>query len=72
VAARIKEQLGIEVELRDGPFGRAAVIVDGETVASTGLSGWLPRTRIVIDRVRAKLTRQDLGGTAEPQPKAKA
>jgi hypothetical protein len=60
VAARIHEELGIEVELRDGPFGRADVIVDGETVASTGLSGWLPRTRIVIDRVRVKLTRPEL------------
>jgi len=55
VAARIQAELGIEVELRNGPFGRAAVLVDGEKVASTGLSGWLPPTRVVIDRIKAKL-----------------
>ena len=55
MAARIQAELGIEVELRDGPFGRAAVLVDGEKVASTGLSGWLPSARVIIDRVRASL-----------------
>ena len=55
MAARIREELGIEVELRDGPFGRAAVLVDGEKVASTGLSGWLPSARIIIGRIKAKL-----------------
>jgi hypothetical protein len=55
VAARLRKELGIEVELRDGPYGRADVLVDGETVAKTGLSGWLPRTSVVVERVRAKL-----------------
>ena len=55
MAARIREELGIEVELKDGPFGRADVIVNGENVATTGLSGWLPRTRVIIERVKARL-----------------
>jgi len=55
----MEAELGIEVELSDGPFGRAAVLVDGEKVASTGLSGWLPPTRVVIDRVKSKLGSQE-------------
>jgi hypothetical protein len=55
VAARLREALGIEVALEDGPFGQAKVLVDGEVVASTGLSGWLPRTSVIIDRVREAL-----------------
>lgn len=41
--------------MKDGPFGRADVFVNGETVAKTGLSGWLPRTSVVVERVRLKL-----------------
>ena len=55
MAAKIEAELGIKVELRDGPFGRAAVLVDGQKVAGTGLSGWLPPTRVVIERIKASL-----------------
>ncbi len=56
MAARIREELGVDVEVADGPFGRASVLVDGEQVAGTGLSGWLPPTRVIISRIRAKLS----------------
>ena len=55
MAARLRRELGIEVELKDGPFGRADVFVNGETVATTGLGGWLPRTRVILERVKASL-----------------
>ena len=55
MAARIEGELGIDVELKDGPFGRAAVLVDGEKVATTGLSGWLPPARIIIKRIESML-----------------
>lgn len=55
MAARLRKELGVEVALEDGPYGQATVLVDGEAVARTGLSGWLPRTRTILERVRAKL-----------------
>ena len=57
MAARIQAELGIDVELIDGPFGRAAALVAGEKVAGTGLSGWLPPARILIERIRVRLNR---------------
>ncbi len=56
MAARIRRELDVEVEVKDGPYGRAAVLVDGEQVASTGLTGWLPSSRVIIGRVKAKLS----------------
>ena len=55
MAADLRKRLGIEVALEDGPYGQAKVLVDGETVARTGLWGWLPRTRTILERVRARL-----------------
>ncbi len=55
MAARIRRELGIEVELVDGPYGRAAVLVDGQEVARTNWAGWLPSGRTVVERVKAKL-----------------
>ena len=55
MAARLREALGIDVVLEDGPYGQAHVLVDGETVARTGVLGWLPRTSTILERVRSKL-----------------
>jgi hypothetical protein len=55
VADRLRKELGIEVALEKGPYGRATVLVDGVCVAQTGLSGWLPRTSVVVARVREAL-----------------
>ncbi len=55
MAERLRQEFGSDVELKDGPFGRADVAVNGETIAKTGLSGWLPRTKVIIERVKAKL-----------------
>ena len=56
MAKKLNQELGIEVELRDGPYGRASVVVNGEVIAKTGLSGWLPRANVIIERARARLT----------------
>ena len=45
----------MEVGSVAGPYGQAAVLVDGAVVAATGWSGWLPRTRVVLERVKAAL-----------------
>ncbi len=55
MAKRLQQEFGIEVEMKDGPYGRAKVMVNGETIAKTGLSGFLPRTSVIIERTRAKL-----------------
>ncbi len=48
--------LGVEVDRLAGPYGQASVLVDGRVVARTDGTGWLPRSGIVIERVRAALT----------------
>lgn len=63
MAAHLRRELGIEVAMENGPYGRATVLVDGETVASTGLSGWLPRTSTILERVRTKLAAPPPGVT---------
>ena len=45
----------MEVESLAGPYGQAAVLVDGKVVAATGWTGWLPSSRVVLERVRAAL-----------------
>ena len=42
--------------MKDGPFGSAKVFFNGETVASTGISGWLPRTSVIIKRIKSRLS----------------
>jgi hypothetical protein len=55
VAGRIREELGVEVDLLQGPYGQATVLVDGAVVARTNWTGWLPPGRTVLERVKAKL-----------------
>jgi len=58
VAARLRRELGIEVEMVRGHYGEYKVLVDGETVVDGGpmvILGLMPSTRMVIDKVRARL-----------------
>lgn len=55
MAGRIRKELGVEVDLLDGPYGQAAVLVDGTVVARTNWTGWLPPSRTVLERVKTKL-----------------
>ena len=55
MAKKLRQVLGIEAELRDGPYGRASVILNDEVIAETGISGWLPRASVIIERAKARL-----------------
>ena len=59
VAARLRRELGTEVEMERGRYGEFKVLVDGETVVDGGALaalGVLPSGRKVLDAVRAKLS----------------
>jgi hypothetical protein len=59
VAARLRRELGTEVEMVRGRYGEFKVLVDGETVVDGGALaalGVLPSGRKVLDAVRAKLS----------------
>jgi hypothetical protein len=59
VAARLRRELGEEVEMVHGRYGEFKVLVDGETVVDGGALtalGVLPSGRKVLDAVRAKLS----------------
>jgi hypothetical protein len=59
VAARLRRELGTEVELIRGHYGEFKVLVDGETVIDAGALaalGVLPSGRKVVAAVRARLS----------------
>ena len=59
MAARIRRELGAEVEMEKGRYGNFKVLVDGNTVIDGGALaalGVLPSTRKVLDAVRAKIS----------------
>jgi hypothetical protein len=56
VAKRLRRELGIDVEMKDGPFGRASVMVNGKTIARTGITG-LPRASVIVQRAKTQLSR---------------
>jgi hypothetical protein len=59
VAARLRRELGSDVEMVPGRYGEFKVLVDGETVVDGGALaalGVLPSGRKVVDAVRARLT----------------
>jgi hypothetical protein len=59
VAARLRRELGTEVEMERGRYGEFKVLLDGETVVDGGALaalGVLPSGRKVLDAVRAKLS----------------
>jgi len=59
VAAKLRRELGIEVEMAHGRYGEFKVMVDGDTVIDGGAAaflGVLPTRREVVDAVRARLS----------------
>ena len=59
VAARIRRELHVDVELEKGRYGQFEVLVDGQTVIDGGALaalGVLPSGRKVLDAVRARLS----------------
>jgi hypothetical protein len=58
VAARLRRELGSEIEMVKGRYGEFKVLVDGQTVVDAGALaalGVLPSGRRVVDAVKAKL-----------------
>ena len=58
MAARLRRELGIEVDTIRGHYGEYKVLVDGNTVIDGGptvVLGLLPSARTVVDKVRARL-----------------
>jgi hypothetical protein len=59
VAARLRRELGTDVEMVHGRYGEFKVLVDGATVIDGGAwaaLGLLPSGRKVVDVVRARLS----------------
>jgi hypothetical protein len=58
VAARLRRELGIEVDAVHGRYGEYKVLVDGDTVIDGGafvMLGAVPSARKVLAAVRARL-----------------
>ena len=58
VAARLRRELGIEVDAMRRDYGEYKVLVDGETVVDGGalvVIGVMPSARRTVDAVRARL-----------------
>jgi hypothetical protein len=58
VAARLRRELGIEVDAIHGHYGEYTVLVDGEPVIDGGLLvtiGVMPSSRKVVETVRERL-----------------
>jgi hypothetical protein len=58
VAARLRRELGIDVETVKGRYGEYKVLVDGETVVDGGrlvILGVMPPARTTIEAVRSRL-----------------
>jgi len=58
VAARLRRELGIEVDTIRGHYGEYKVLVDGDVIADGGptvILGLLPSARNVVAKVRARL-----------------
>jgi hypothetical protein len=58
VAARLRRELGIEVDTVKGRYGEYKVLVDGETVVNGGAMvalGVFPPAKKTVEAVRARL-----------------
>jgi hypothetical protein len=58
VAARLRRELGIEVDTVHGNYGEYKVLVDGEPVIDGGARaafGMFPSGRKIVDAVRTRL-----------------
>ena len=59
MAAKIRKELGVEVEQIAGHYGEFTVLVDDAVVSKAGalaFLGVLPPRREVVDQVRARLS----------------
>ena len=59
MAARLRRELGAEVEMVKGHYGEFKVLVDGESVIDAGALaalGILPSGKKVVEAVRARLS----------------
>jgi hypothetical protein len=59
VAARIRRDLGVEVQMVRGHYGEYKVLVDDEIVVDGGplvMVGVMPRAKRTLDLVRSRLT----------------
>jgi hypothetical protein len=59
VAARLRRELGTDVDMVRGRYGEFKVLVDDETVIDAGalaVLGVLPSGRKVVEAVRARLS----------------
>jgi hypothetical protein len=59
VAARLRRELGAEVEMVKGHYGEFKVLVDGESIIDAGALaalGVLPSGKKVVEAVRARLS----------------
>jgi hypothetical protein len=60
VAARLRRDLNIDVEVVGGPYGQFKVVVDGDTVLEGGALaalGVLPSAQKVLEAVQVQLSR---------------
>lgn len=60
VAARVRRELVVDVDLVRGPYGKFKVLVDGDTVVDGGTwaaLGLLPSGPDVVNAVRERLSR---------------
>lgn len=58
VAARIRRELGVDVDMVRGRYGEFKVLVDGDTVIDGGakaILGVLPSGRTIVDAVRSRI-----------------
>jgi hypothetical protein len=59
VAARLRRELGIEVDTIRGHYGEYKILVDGETVVDGGpmvVVGVMPSARKIVDTVRTQIS----------------
>ena len=58
VAARIRRELGVEVDEVHGAYGEYRVLVDGQVVVDGGTRaalGLMPSSRRIVEQVRQRL-----------------
>ena len=59
MAARLRRELGIEVDTIRGHYGEYKILVDGETVVDGGpmvVVGVMPSARKIVDTVRTQIS----------------
>lgn len=65
MAARIRRELDVEVEMIKGHYGEYKFLVDGETVVDGGslvVVGIMPSGRKTVEKVRERLSVERIAG----------